>query len=49
MIGNIVCVVIPYKDFKEKIKITKQYKGNNIEIYKNYILIIDRKGRLVSE
>lgn len=49
MIGNRVCLVIPYENFKEKIKITKQYQGNNIEVYKNYILIIDRKVGLVSE
>ena len=40
MIGNIVCTVIPYKTFKEKIRLTKKYKDKYIEVYKNYILVI---------
>ena len=46
MTGRLVCVVIPYKDFKEKIRITKENKEHNIEIHKNFILVsIRRKGR----
>ena len=40
MIGNLVCVVIPYRTFREKIRITKKYRNHKIEIYKNYILIM---------
>ncbi len=40
MIGNMVCAVIPYKTFKEKIALTKKYKDKHIEVYKNYILAI---------
>lgn len=40
MIGNVVCKAIPYKTFKEKIRLTKEYKKQRIEIYKNYILVI---------
>ena len=40
MIGNIVCTAIPYKTFKEKIRLTKKYKDKHIEVYKNYILVI---------
>ncbi len=40
MIGNLVCTVIHYKTFKEKIRITKKYRNHKIEIYKNYILVI---------
>lgn len=40
MIGNIVCTAIPYKTFKEKIRITRKYRNKKIEIYKNYILVI---------
>jgi len=38
-IGVKVCEVIPYKNFKEKIKITKQYDHRYIEVYDNYILV----------
>lgn len=38
--GKIVCDAIPYKTFKEKIKLTKQYRKYRIEIHKNYILVI---------
>lgn len=40
MIGNRVCITIPYQTFKEKIQLTKKYKNHKIEIYKDYILII---------
>lgn len=39
MIGNIVCSAIPYKTFKEKIKIIKKYEQYDIEVYKGFILI----------
>ena len=40
MIGNIVCSVIPYKTFKEKIKIIKKYEQYDIEVYKDFILVL---------
>lgn len=51
MIGNRVCLAIPYKNFKEKIRITKEYKGHKIEIYKDFILIIDEDlgGNLICQ
>lgn len=46
MTGRLVCVVIPYKDFKEKIRITKENKEHKIEIYNDFILVsIRRKGK----
>ena len=46
MTGRLVCVVIPYKDFKEKIRITKENKEQKIEIYNDFILVsIRRKGK----
>ena len=41
-----VCAVIPYKTFKEKIALTKKYNKQHIEIYKNYILVIYQKWRI---
>ena len=38
-IGKKVAEVIPYKDFREKIKITKENLHNRIEIHENYIII----------
>ena len=41
MIGRKICTRIPYKSFKEKIRLTKKYeKKHKIEVYKYYILII---------
>lgn len=40
MIGTTVCEAIPYKTFKQKIRLTKKYINKKIEIYKNYILVI---------
>lgn len=40
--GKSVCIAIPYKTFKEKIRITKEYQQYKIEIHKNFILIIDK-------
>jgi DNA polymerase III sliding clamp (beta) subunit (PCNA family) len=37
--GNLICEVIPYKTFKEKIKIIKKYEQYDIEVYKDFILI----------
>lgn len=37
MIGNIVCTVIPYKTFKEKIRLTKMYEKHKVEVYKDYM------------
>lgn len=45
MIGSMVCTAIPYKTFKEKIKITKEYQNHKIEIYKNFILVINKNVR----
>ena len=39
VIGTIVCTAIPYKNFKEKIRITKKYKHCKIEVYKNFISV----------
>lgn len=43
MIGELVCLAIPYKTFKEKIKITKKYKNQEVQVYKNFILINIKK------
>ena len=40
--GNLICEVIPYKTFKEKIRITKKYQKHKIEIHKNFILVINK-------
>lgn len=40
MIGTIVCQAIPYKTFKEKIRITKKYQHCKIEVYNDFILVI---------
>lgn len=42
MIGNTVCVAIPYKSFKEKIRITKKYQRCKIEVYKDFVLVINK-------
>lgn len=42
MTGRLVCVAIPYKDFKEKIRITKENKEHKIEICKGYVLVSRR-------
>lgn len=42
MIGNTVCVAIPYKSFKEKIRITKKYQRYKIEVYKDFVLVINK-------
>ncbi|MBC5631029.1 hypothetical protein H8S20_19570 [Clostridium sp. NSJ-6] len=42
MIGTIVCAAIPYKNFKEKIRITKKYQDCKIEIYKEFVLVINK-------
>lgn len=42
MVGNLICTAIPYKTFKEKIRITKKYmmySKYDIKVYKNFILI----------
>jgi hypothetical protein len=42
MVGKLVCVAIPYKTFKEKIRITKKYesyKKYNIKVYEKFILV----------
>lgn len=42
MIGELVCAAIPYKTFKEKIRITKKYEGYkkyNIKVYEKFILV----------
>lgn len=32
-------LVIPYRTFKEKIRITKEYSNHKVQVYDNYILI----------
>lgn len=48
MIGNIVCTVIPYKTFKEKIRLTKKYEKHKVEVCKDYVLVI-YKGEVKNE
>lgn len=43
MLGTTVCELIPYKNFKEKIRITKKYHRCKIEIYKDFILVINEE------
>jgi hypothetical protein len=38
--GNLMCEVIPYKTFKEKIRLTKKYQRHKVEIYKNFVLVL---------
>ena len=38
--GSTVCIAIPYKSFKEKIRITKLYEKHKVEVYKDFILVI---------
>lgn len=42
MIGKLIYEVIPFRDFKEKIRITKEYKGCRMEICKDYVLVSRR-------
>ena len=42
MIGKLACTAIPYKTFKEKIRITKKYERYKMEIYKSFILVINK-------
>lgn len=35
----LVIEVIPYKGFKEKIRLTKLYKNFRVTVYENYIYI----------
>ena len=35
--GHLVLEVIPYLNFKEKIKLTKKYEGNKVECFDKYI------------
>lgn len=37
--GNKKVEVIPYRSFKEKINLTKQYQNNYIEVEKDFIII----------
>ena len=47
MIGTTVCEAIPYKTFKQKIRLTKKYINKKIEIYKNYILVNNKNGIMI--
>jgi len=42
MIGKLIYEVIPFKSFKEKIRITKENKEHKIEICKGYVLVSRR-------
>lgn len=42
MIGKLIYEVIPFRDFREKIRITKEYRGYRVEICKNYVLVSRR-------
>ena len=42
MIGKLIYEAIPFKSFKDKIRITKEYRGYRIEICKGYVLVIRR-------
>ena len=37
--GNKKLEVIPFKSFKERLKLMKQYDGQYIEVEKNYIVV----------
>lgn len=37
--GKLVIQAIPYRNFKEKLKITKAYRNKKISIFKNFIVI----------
>ena len=42
--GKVICESIPYKSFKEKIRITKEYdRLGNITIYDDFIFIDYKK------
>lgn len=43
MIGTIVCTAIPYKTFKEKIRITKKYEKWKVEVYKDFVLVSNKE------
>lgn len=43
MVGKLICMVIPYKTFKEKIRITREYQHYKIEIYKDFVLVINKE------
>lgn len=38
-IGRVVCEVIPFKNFKEKLKLTQKYSKYRVEVYKNYLFV----------
>lgn len=42
MVGRTVCIAIPYRNFKEKMAITKEYQNYNVEIHENFILVINK-------
>lgn len=42
MIGKLIYEAIPFRNFKEKIRITKEYRGYRVEIYKGYVLVSRR-------
>lgn len=37
--GILVAEVIPFKNFKEKIRITKEYEKFKVEVFNNYIIV----------
>jgi hypothetical protein len=38
--GILVAEVIPFKNFKEKIRITKEYEKFKVEVFNNYIIVL---------
>ena len=41
--GHTVCIAIPYKTFKEKIRITKMYEKYKVKVYKDFVLVINKE------
>lgn len=48
MVGELVGLAIPYKNFKERIRITKKYmesEKHDIKVYKNFIVVTLKERR----
>lgn len=41
-IGRMVCEVIPFRNFKEKLKLTREYSKFKVEVYKNFIVVFSK-------
>lgn len=49
--GILVAEVIPFKNFKEKIRITKEYEKFKVEVFNNYIIVLrnERKWKIMAK